>query len=268
MAGPSPLAQSRIGPMCLPTARLRNLMVRKNRMLAKAASTIHLEAMPMPRTVPSASKESIRSEQDAGESREHDPLGGDADAEDCPQREQGKYRTSTRAALDMDQEEEVRQHDEEDRKDVDHADARLDEEHAVETDKSRGGDREKAVRPQSPREEEHHRHAQDSEDAGGDPPAEGVETQVDVVARGALEVRAIPAVAPLPRRDEQLGEGRLRIEVVEPAADRGRPAELDSLDVVVGVDRKVDLVENLAVGRRQDAVLIRVTTIEGIGEPA
>src|ERR1700674_1971034 len=101
----------------------------------------------------------------------------------------------------MDEVQEVSQQDEEDRKDIDHADTRLDEEHAIETNEGRCGKCEKPVGPQPPREQVHHRNAERSEYAGGDPPAERVEPQVDVIARGALEMGAIPAVRPFAGAD-------------------------------------------------------------------
>src|ERR1700694_2844649 len=101
------------------------------------------------------------------------------------------------AALDVNEVQEVRQEDEEDGKDVDHPDPRLDEEHPVETDERRGGDRENPAGPEAPCEEVHHRDAQRSEQAGGAFPAAGGEHGVDVVAGGALEMSSEPAVSPL-----------------------------------------------------------------------
>ena len=199
-------------------------------MLANAASTIHLEAMPIPSTIPSATSDSIdprrvrlwmwtRKRKYASRMKKIGKMSI------IPIRDWTKNMPSKQT-------------------------------------KRRRRDREQPVRPQTAREEIHHRDAQDSEDAGGDPPPERVEPKVDVVALGALEVRPVPAVAPLAGRDEHLGQRRLRVEVVEAAVSRRRPAQLDALDVVVGVDRKVDLVEDLAVGRRQVAVLVRVAAIE------
>ena len=117
----------------------------------------------------------------------------------------------------MDKEQVVRQQDEEDRKDVDHPDARLDEEHPVEAGERRSRDRKQPIRPQASREEVHHRDAQRSEKGRRDAPTEGVEAKVDVVATRALEMGSPPTVSPLPRRDELFGERRLRVEVVEAA---------------------------------------------------
>src|SRR6266550_2249072 len=131
----------------------------------------------------------------------------------------------------MDQEQEVGREDEEDREDVDHPDSRLDEEHPVETCEGGGGDREEAIWPEAPREQIHHRDAQSAEDACGDSPSEGVEAEVDVIARCALEVRSVPAVTQLAGGDYLLAQGRFRVEVVELAEHRRRLALLDALDV-------------------------------------
>ncbi len=188
-------------------------------------------------------------EDDARECGQHDPFRCDAHTQRDAQREQGDDRPDLGPALDVDQVEEVGEQDEENRKDVDHADARLQEEHAVEAGQRRSSYREQSKGPEPSREEVHHRDTERADDAAGDAPAEGVEAEVDVVALGPLEVFEVPAVAPLAGADHQLGQRRFGVEVVVPAVLGGRAARLDTLEVVVGVDREVDLVEDLAVGR-------------------
>ena len=84
----------------------------------------------------------------------------------------------------------------------------------------------------------------------------------------ALERGAKPPVRPHASRDELFGQRRLGVDVVVLAEARRGMTLLDALDVVVGIDWKVDLVENLTVGRRQLAVGVLVALVERIGEPA
>src|SRR5258708_1094681 len=105
-------------------------------MLAQAASTIHLEAVPTPSTTPSPTSgmgDPRGGLAWRGARREHGSLGGGGNCENKGKGNQGDERRAGRLALEVDKVEEVREQDEEDRKDVDHADARLDEKHSIET---------------------------------------------------------------------------------------------------------------------------------------
>src|SRR5450759_541179 len=81
-------------------------------------------------------------------------------------------------------------------------------------------------------------------------------------------MRAVPPITPIARGDEQLCQRGFWVEVVELAVGRFRRAELNSLHIVVGVDRKIDLVEDLAVGGRQEPLVIGVAAVERVREAA
>ena len=155
----------------------------------------------------------------------------------------------------MEVEHPVGEQDEEDRKDVDHADPRLHEEHPVKAREQGRGGGEEAIRPQAQREQvEEWNHERAEEDAH-DPEAERREPEVRIGATRLLEGGSPPAVEPLARRDDQLAQRRLWVEVV--LADQ----------VLVREVAEVDLVEDLAVGRREGAVA-RIAALVRITQPA
>ena len=207
-------------------------------------------------------------EADRRQRREHDPLRGDARAQREAQQHQGPERSLARGALHVDKEQVVRQQDEEDRKDVDHPDARLDEEHPVEAHEGRGRDRKQAPGPHAQREQVHQRDAERADDGGGDAPAERVVAQVDVIPLRTLERGPERSVRPLPCRDHLLAQRRFRVEVVVRTLDSGPFALLHALDVLACEVREIDLVENLSVGRGQHLVRVLVSAGERIGEAA
>src|SRR5207302_8793482 len=89
--------------------------------------------------------------------------------------------------------------------------------------------------------------------------------QVDVVSSRALEGCAEPAVAPHPGANDLFRQRGLRVEV---GAINAVGMALRVLVVGVCVVWKVDLVEDLPVGRRQLAVGVRVAAVERIRQPA
>jgi hypothetical protein len=70
---------------------------------------------------------------------------------------------------------------------------------------------------------------------------------------GALEGGSPPPVQPLAGGDDQLGERRLGIEV------------LDALQVVVREDGEIDLVEDLSVGRAGGLAVLAVAGMVFVG---
>src|SRR5215469_818631 len=156
----------------------------------------------------------------------------------------------------MDQEQGVAEHDQEDRKDVDHSDPRLDEEQAIEARQGGGREGEDAVLPQLSRQQVHQRHAERAEYAAHDAPAKGVEAQICVVALCALEGRPPPSVQPLAGGDDQLREGWFGIKVD------------GALEVVMGEDTEPDLVEDLALRWLWPLPRLWVAALVGIREAA
>ena len=112
-------------------------------------------------------------------------------------------------------EEQVGQHHERDRDDVDDGRARFDEGQAVERRQHAGGDGEESHREQLPGEQVNQRNQRRAEERRHEPPAEGVEAeQFD------------------PDGDDQLGQRRLGIEIV--LAEQ----------VLVRIVGEIELVEN------------------------
>ena len=121
----------------------------------------------------------------------------------------------------MQEEDVIEERDEEDGDDVDDAGAGLDEGEPVEADEERRDQREEAVAAEAQRHQVHEPDQQAAEDGRAQPPRPAVEAEER--DRG---------------RHEELGQGRLGVEV-----RLGRLAK-----VLGGVDREVDLVEDVAAG--------------------
>src|SRR5450756_1338860 len=81
-------------------------------------------------------------------------------------------------------------------------------------------------------------------------------------------MRSVPPITPIAGGDEQLCQRGFGVEVVEPAVGRFRCAQFDSLYVVVGIDREVDFVEDLALGWRQEPLVVGVAAVERVRRPA
>ena len=118
-------------------------------------------------------------------------------------------------------EEEVAEYHQHDRKDVDHANTRLDEHHPVKAGQDACHHREEPNRKQLSGEQVHQGHEGCAKKSAHHPPAEGIKTE-DLDPDG----------------DDQLGEGRLRVEIVL------------TLEVRLGIVREIGLVENKGRVRR------------------
>src|SRR5437667_174193 len=101
-------------------------------------------------------------------------------------------------------------------------------------------------RQQEPPEEINHRNTKRTYEAKSDAQSERVEAKVDVVAVRALEGGPVPTVSPLPRADDLFRQRGLGVEIW---TENAVGMALRVLEIDVGIDREVDLVEDLSVGR-------------------
>ena len=163
-----------------------------------------------------ANDEPERQDDDDGAvGRQRGPLGSERQAEGDPREHDHPPPAGDAVGVEVEVEEEVGEHDQRDRDDVDDRGPRLDERHPVKGRQHAGGNGKESDGQQLASQHVHQRDERGAEERRHEAPAEGVETE-------KLDAE----------RDDQLGERRLRIEVIA------------TQQVIVGVVGEVELVEH------------------------